>query len=136
VPEFPELTCQKYSRFIRVSVVVTFDRSRQFQFRFKPLLPAVSDACTRGTTEDRGRGFLVWLPVLLIARWLAGLVIKRGGYRISVVSVLGIWGGILGGSLAKLGIWSGGMIGPIMAVFPGAAILVDECAARKGARAY
>ena len=69
---------------------------------------------------------IYWLVVGLIAGWLAGLVMKGGGYGIIVDILLGIVGGWLGGWLfGRLGIWpGGGMIGSIIVAFIGAVILV------------
>jgi uncharacterized membrane protein YeaQ/YmgE (transglycosylase-associated protein family) len=69
---------------------------------------------------------IYWLVVGLIAGWLAGLVMKGGGYGIFVDILLGIVGGWLGGWLfGRLGIWpAGGMIGSIIVAFVGAVILV------------
>jgi uncharacterized membrane protein YeaQ/YmgE (transglycosylase-associated protein family) len=71
-------------------------------------------------------GLLFWIIVGLIAGWLAGKVMKGGGYGIVVDIILGILGGILGGWLfGMLGISSGGgMIGSIIVAFVGAVILV------------
>lgn len=71
-------------------------------------------------------GFLVWIVVGLIAGWLAGLLMKGGGYGIVVDIILGVLGGILGGWIfGLLGISSGGgMIGSIIVAFVGAVILV------------
>jgi uncharacterized membrane protein YeaQ/YmgE (transglycosylase-associated protein family) len=69
---------------------------------------------------------LYWIIVGLIAGWLAGLVMKGGGYGIIVDILLGILGGWLGGWIfGRLGIWpAGGMIGSIVVAFVGAVILV------------
>jgi uncharacterized membrane protein YeaQ/YmgE (transglycosylase-associated protein family) len=69
---------------------------------------------------------IYWLVVGLIAGWLAGLVMRGGGYGIIVDILLGIVGGWLGGWLfVRLGIWpAGGMIGSIIVAFVGAVILV------------
>jgi uncharacterized membrane protein YeaQ/YmgE (transglycosylase-associated protein family) len=70
---------------------------------------------------------LLYLMVVgLIAGWLAGQVMKGGGYGMLVDIVLGILGGIVGGWLfGMLGIWPGaGMIGAIIVAFIGAVILV------------
>ena len=69
---------------------------------------------------------IYWLVVGLIAGWLAGLVMKGGGYGIIVDILLGIVGGFLGGWLfGQLGIWpAGGMLGSIIVAFVGAVILV------------
>jgi uncharacterized membrane protein YeaQ/YmgE (transglycosylase-associated protein family) len=71
-------------------------------------------------------GFLVWIVVGLIAGWLAGQVMKGGGYGTLVDIILGILGGIVGGWVfGLLGIWpGGGMIGAIIVAFVGAVILV------------
>ena len=71
-------------------------------------------------------GFLAWIIVGLIAGWLAGQVMKGGGYGIIVDIILGILGGILGGWIfGALGIWhGGGIIGSIIVAFIGAVILV------------
>ncbi|HLV95309.1 MAG TPA: GlsB/YeaQ/YmgE family stress response membrane protein [Candidatus Acidoferrales bacterium] len=71
-------------------------------------------------------GILAWIVVGLIAGWLAGQVMKGGGYGVIVDIILGILGGLLGGWLfGVLGIWhGGGMIGSIIVAFIGAVILV------------
>jgi uncharacterized membrane protein YeaQ/YmgE (transglycosylase-associated protein family) len=73
-----------------------------------------------------GMGFLAWIVVGLIAGWLAGQVMKGGGYGILVDIILGILGGILGGWVfGLLGIWpGGGILGAIIVSFVGAVILV------------
>jgi len=71
-------------------------------------------------------GFLVWILVGLIAGWLAGQVMKGGGYGVLVDIILGILGGVVDGWVfGLLGIWPGvGMIGAIIVAFVGAVILV------------
>ncbi|HEX5413447.1 MAG TPA: GlsB/YeaQ/YmgE family stress response membrane protein [Terriglobia bacterium] len=70
--------------------------------------------------------FIEWIVVGLIAGWLAGKVMKGGGYGILIDIVLGMLGGILGGWIfTMLGIWpGGGIIGAILVAFVGAVILV------------
>ena len=70
--------------------------------------------------------FLAWIVVGLIAGWLAGQVMKGGGYGLLVDIILGILGGFLGGWIfGLLGIGAGGgMIGSIIVAFIGAVILV------------
>ncbi|HEY1732120.1 MAG TPA: GlsB/YeaQ/YmgE family stress response membrane protein [Terriglobales bacterium] len=71
-------------------------------------------------------GFIAWIVVGMIAGWLAGVVMKGGGYGILVDIILGILGGFVGGWLfGMMGIWpGGGMIGSIIVAFIGAVILV------------
>jgi uncharacterized membrane protein YeaQ/YmgE (transglycosylase-associated protein family) len=72
-----------------------------------------------------GGGLIWWIVVGLIAGWLAGKVMKGGGYGIIMDIVLGIAGGILGGCVfGFLGIHAGGIIGSIVVAFIGAVILV------------
>jgi uncharacterized membrane protein YeaQ/YmgE (transglycosylase-associated protein family) len=69
---------------------------------------------------------LTWLIVGLIAGWLAGQVMRGGGYGVLVDIILGILGGIVGGWVfGRLGIWpGGGILGAIIVAFVGAVILV------------
>jgi len=71
-------------------------------------------------------GILAWMVVGLIAGWLAGQVMKGGGYGVVVDIILGLLGGVLGGWIVeKLGVSTGGgMIGSIIVAFIGAVILV------------
>ena len=70
---------------------------------------------------------LIYLIVVgLIAGWLAGQVMRGGGYGPLVDIVLGILGAVVGGWVfGMLGIWpGGGLIGSIVVAFVGAVILV------------
>jgi uncharacterized membrane protein YeaQ/YmgE (transglycosylase-associated protein family) len=71
-------------------------------------------------------GFITWIVVGLIAGWLAGQVMKGGGYGVIVDIVLGLLGGVLGGWLfGAFDIWpGGGVVGAIIVAFVGAIILV------------
>ena len=71
-------------------------------------------------------GFIAWIVVGLVAGWLAGQLMKGGGYGVVVDIILGILGGIVGGWVfGLLGLSSGGgMIGSIVVAFVGAVILV------------
>ena len=62
----------------------------------------------------------------LIAGWLAGQVMKGGGYGILVDILLGLVGGVIGGWLfgAMGASAGGGIIGSIIVSFIGAVILV------------
>ena len=71
-------------------------------------------------------GLLYWIVVGLIAGWLAGQVMRGGGYGVLVDIILGMVGGVVGGWVfGMLGIWpGGGIIGSIIVAFVGAVILV------------
>ena len=71
-------------------------------------------------------GFVAWIVVGLVAGWLAGQLMKGGGYGVVVDIVLGLLGGVVGGWLfGLLGLSSGGgTIGSIIVAFIGAVILV------------
>ena len=71
-------------------------------------------------------GFIAWIVVGLVAGWLAGQLMKGGGYGVVVDIILGILGGVVGGWVfGLLGLSSGGgMIGSIIVAFVGAVILV------------
>ena len=79
-------------------------------------------------------GFLAWIVVGLIAGWLAGQVMKGGGYGVLVDIILGILGGLLGGWIfGTLGIWQGGgMIGSIIVAFIRRDLGRDHSPAEKG----
>jgi uncharacterized membrane protein YeaQ/YmgE (transglycosylase-associated protein family) len=80
-------------------------------------------------------GLIYWIVVGLIAGWLAGQVMKGGGYGTVVDIILGMVGGIVGGWVfGMLGIWpAGGIIGSIIVAFVGAVILVAITRALKSA---
>ena len=70
---------------------------------------------------------LIWfLLVGLIAGWLAGQVMKGGGYGVIGDMIVGVIGALLGGWLfGRLGISAGGgLIGAIIVAFIGAVILI------------
>jgi uncharacterized membrane protein YeaQ/YmgE (transglycosylase-associated protein family) len=62
----------------------------------------------------------------LIAGWLAGQMMRGGGYGVVVDIILGVLGGVVGGWIfGMLGIWpGGGIIGAIIVSFCGAVVLV------------
>src|SRR6266849_2797634 len=50
--------------------------------------------------EEKAMGIIAWLVVGLIAGWLAGMVMKGGGYGVVGDIIVGILGALLGGFLA------------------------------------
>jgi uncharacterized membrane protein YeaQ/YmgE (transglycosylase-associated protein family) len=70
-------------------------------------------------------GLLWWAIVGLIAGFLAGKVMKGGGFGVIMDIVIGIIGALLGGWLfGLLGVFPGGLIGSIFVAFVGACILL------------
>ena len=71
-------------------------------------------------------GILAWLIIGAIAGWLAGVLVKGGGFGVLVDILVGIVGAFIGGWLAgALGIGiGGGMIASIITATIGAVILL------------
>ena len=73
-------------------------------------------------------GLLSWLVVGLIAGFLAGVVMKGGGYGLIGDIIVGVIGGLLGGwisvNLLNLGDMTGINLGSILIAFVGAVILL------------
>ena len=71
-------------------------------------------------------GIVAWPVIGAIAGWLAGQVVKDGGFGLIVDIIVGIVGAVIGGFLAGvLGISTGGgIIGSIIVAFIGAVILL------------
>ena len=71
-------------------------------------------------------GIIAWLVVGLIAGWLAGLVMKGGGYGVIGDIVIGIIGAFVGGFVFSLitGGGTAGFWGSIAVAFVGAVILI------------
>ena len=71
-------------------------------------------------------GIIAWLIIGAIAGWLAGLLVKGGGFGLIVDIIVGIVGAFIGGWLAGLlGIHiGGGMISSIITAIVGAVILL------------
>ena len=76
-------------------------------------------------TLDPG-GIIAWLVVGLIAGWLAGMVMKGGGYGVVGDIVVGIIGAFVGGFVFSLitGGGTAGFWGSIAVAFIGAVILI------------
>jgi len=71
---------------------------------------------------------IAWIVVGLIAGWLAGLVMKGGGYGLIGDIVVGVVGGLVGGFLASLvfntDMLNGISLVSILVAFVGAVILI------------
>ena len=85
--------------------------------------------------------FIWYILIGLVAGWLAGQVMKGGGYGVIGDIIVGIIGALLGGWLfGKLGIGlGGGLIGSLIVAFIGAVVLlfvVRLFTARRGRRVW
>src|SRR3954451_838005 len=69
---------------------------------------------------------LIWFLLIgLIAGWLAGQLMRGGGYGLVGDMIVGVIGALIGGWLfGVLGIGIGGLIGAIITAFVGAVILI------------
>ena len=69
---------------------------------------------------------LIWFLIVgLIAGWLAGRVMRGGGYGLLGDLIVGVIGALIGGWLfGQLGIGVGGLLGAIITAFVGAVILI------------
>ena len=69
---------------------------------------------------------LIWFLLIgLIAGWLAGKVMRGGGYGVVGDMIIGVIGAFIGGWLFSLvGIAAGGLIGAIITAFVGAVVLL------------
>ncbi len=70
-------------------------------------------------------GLLILLLIGLIAGWLAGIVMKGGGYGIVGDIIIGILGSLVGGFLfSLLGLGASGFLGSVIVAFIGAVVLI------------
>jgi len=69
--------------------------------------------------------FLWFIIIGAVAGWLAGTLVKGGGFGLLGDIVVGILGGIVGGWLAgALGIGADGLIGSLLIATGGAIVLI------------
>ena len=68
---------------------------------------------------------LIILAIGAVAGWLAGVIMKGGGYGLLGDIVIGIIGAFIGGFLfGLLGISAGGLVGQIITATVGAIVLI------------
>src|SRR5208283_2861958 len=86
---------------------------------------ALAGSGMKGDTMD-AHGIIVWLVVGAVAGWLAGMVVKGGGFGLIGDIIVGIVGAVIAGwLLPQLGIVIGsGIIKAIIDAFIGAVILL------------
>jgi len=67
----------------------------------------------------------IFLGIGALAGWLAGVILKGGGFGLLVNIVIGILGAIVGGfAFGLLGISAGGLLGSILTATVGAVLLL------------
>ena len=70
-------------------------------------------------------GLITFLIIGAVAGWLAGIIMKGGGFGLLVNIIVGIIGAIIGGFLfGAIGIYSGSFIGSIVIATAGAILLL------------
>ncbi|MCU7960520.1 MAG: GlsB/YeaQ/YmgE family stress response membrane protein [gamma proteobacterium symbiont of Bathyaustriella thionipta] len=70
-------------------------------------------------------GLIIFLAIGAVAGWLAGVLMKGGGFGLLGNIVVGVIGAVVGGEVFKLlGISAGGLIGSIVVSTAGAVILL------------
>ena len=70
-------------------------------------------------------GLIIFLVIGGVAGWLAGVIVKGGGFGLIGDIVVGVIGSVIGGWLfGLLGIAAGGLIGSIIAAVVGAISLI------------
>jgi uncharacterized membrane protein YeaQ/YmgE (transglycosylase-associated protein family) len=70
-------------------------------------------------------GLIIFLVIGAIAGWLAGNLMKGGGFGLLGNIAVGIVGAVIGGFVfSMLGITAGGMVGAIITATVGAALLL------------
>ena len=73
-------------------------------------------------------GLIIFLAIGAVAGWLAGNLMKGGGFGLVGNIVVGIVGAVLGGFVfGLLGITTTGLIGSIVTATAGAALLLIVC---------
>jgi uncharacterized membrane protein YeaQ/YmgE (transglycosylase-associated protein family) len=91
-------------------------------------IPRMTYQTVRKETEFR-MGILSWIVVGLIAGWLAGMVMRGGGYGLVGDIIVGVVGGLLGGWIATTFLHIGADVNginleSILVAFVGAIILL------------
>jgi uncharacterized membrane protein YeaQ/YmgE (transglycosylase-associated protein family) len=75
--------------------------------------------------KDIDMGIIIFLVIGAVAGWLAGTLMKGGGFGLLGNIVVGIVGSVVGGFVFSfLGISAGGMVGSIVTATAGAALLL------------
>lgn len=71
------------------------------------------------------QSLIIFLAIGAVAGWLAGVIMKGGGFGLLVDIIVGIIGALIGGFVfGLLGISAGGLVGSIITALVGAIILI------------
>jgi uncharacterized membrane protein YeaQ/YmgE (transglycosylase-associated protein family) len=88
-----------------------------------PLLSTLHPSSTQ--RKETGMGFILWIIIGALAGWIAGNVMKGGGFGLLGNIGVGIVGSLIGGFVfGLLGIGTGGFIGSLVTAVIGAIILL------------
>lgn len=71
--------------------------------------------------------FLLFILIGAVAGWLAGVIMKGGGFGLLINIVVGVIGGFLGGWLfrvLKVNLFNGSIVGALIAAVVGAIVLL------------
>jgi uncharacterized membrane protein YeaQ/YmgE (transglycosylase-associated protein family) len=85
---------------------------------------------TAGTTITREKimdvtSLVIFLAIGAVAGWLAGVIMKGGGFGLLGNIIVGIVGAVVGGFLAgAIGLTASGLIGSILLATAGAVVLL------------
>jgi uncharacterized membrane protein YeaQ/YmgE (transglycosylase-associated protein family) len=80
-------------------------------------------------------GFIAWAVVGLVAGWLAGMVMKGGGYGMLGDVIVGLIGSMIGGFLVGFFVQgNAGFWGSIVVAFIGACVMIAIVRAISGPR--
>jgi uncharacterized membrane protein YeaQ/YmgE (transglycosylase-associated protein family) len=68
---------------------------------------------------------IIFLVIGAVAGWIAGMLMRRGGFGVLGNIVVGVIGAVIGGFLfSLLGITAGGLVGSLVTAVAGAAVLL------------
>jgi len=68
---------------------------------------------------------ILFLLIGLVAGWLAGRIMRGGGFGLVGDLIVGVIGSLLGGWLfGLLGLWAGGLLGRLIVAVVGAIVLL------------
>src|SRR5512139_2049031 len=82
--------------------------------------------CLNGEQQMAIETLIIWLVIGAIAGWLAGQIMKGGGFGLVCDIVVGIVGAVVGGwLLPRIGVFVlGGMLGEILNAVIGACLVI------------